>query len=442
MISTERLASYLPVRFLSFGIIGVAALVPLQTLITISLAHHFDRLYLFTAWKEVAIAILSFLALWLVFANRTRVKFPNRWLWLAIMAYAVLHLVFLAFENNDFPALVSAATNLRFLAFFVVAFVAGQFNPKLSRQLAITICAVSVAVAIFGLLLVTILPTNSLEWFGYDAPGKNSAGIPPAYHYVADTELVRAQSTLRGPNALGAFLILPIALLLFARQRQNSKTLINGLLALFYMLLFLTYSRTAWIAAAIVGTGWFFHAKLTQNKKQFLLIFAAAVVLIAGFVLTQTNAIKPLILHENSNSVSSTEGHLTALQKGVEDVASNPVGGGLASAGAASALTGEEAKISENYFLQIGQEVGWLGLALLLFIHVSVALMLWKHRAQPYAPAILVAFVGLVIANLLLHTWADEAVAISFWGLTGAVLGNAIIKESEQRTTKAAKSES
>ena len=78
--------------------------------------------------------------------------------------------------------------------------------------------------------------------------------------------------------------------------------------------------------------------------------------------------------------------------------------------------------LTENYYLQILHELGVIGLALFLAICVLVAKKLFKKRSNTIALALLASFAGLAITNFLVHIWANEAVAYTWWGLAGVLI--------------------
>ena len=61
---------------------------------------------------------------------------------------------------------------------------------------------------------------------------------------------------------------------------------------------------------------------------------------------------------------------------------------------------------------------------LLMFLVLNVAVLrrLYCHRQQWLAGVLLISGVGLVVINLVLPMWADDAVSYSWWGLTGLCL--------------------
>jgi len=73
--------------------------------------------------------------------------------------------------------------------------------------------------------------------------------------FLIDTNnVIRIMSTLREPNALGAYLILPATALLalFLRTKDsNKRIMLGGALILHLLAILLTFSRSAWVAVAL-----------------------------------------------------------------------------------------------------------------------------------------------------------------------------------------------
>jgi O-antigen ligase len=136
------------------------------------------------------------------------------------------------------------------------------------------------------------------------------------------------------------------------------------------------------------------------------------------------------VLHTQTHSaskISSNDAHASALTSGLRDVVRQPFGDGPGTAGPASEHnTGHPARIAENYYVQVAQETGWLGLGLLLAITVLIVMELYQRLGtSPLALTLFVSFVGLAFVNLLSHAWADDTLAFLWWGLAGVALGSA-----------------
>jgi len=134
------------------------------------------------------------------------------------------------------------------------------------------------------------------------------------------------------------------------------------------------------------------------------------------------------------STASSNYQRTSALRDGLSDVISQPFGAGPGTAGPASAHNIAPARIAENYYLQIGQEVGWLGLGLFIAILVAIVRRLLAMRAEPLARVLLASLVGISFINLVSHAWTDDTLALIWWGLAGVVLAPLLLKPEPSLT--------
>jgi hypothetical protein len=146
---------------------------------------------------------------------------------------------------------------------------------------------------------------------------------------------------------------------------------------------------------------------------------------IATLALRHTNHFEDIILHTNQHSTSVTtsdQAHENYLRNGLDDVLHQPLGRGTGTAGPASVYNNHPARLAENYFLQIGQEVGWLGLFLFLAINWFVGKQLWDKRRDSLALLLLATLIGITIVNMFSYAWTDDSLSYIWWGLAGIML--------------------
>jgi O-antigen ligase len=77
--------------------------------------------------------------------------------------------------------------------------------------------------------------------------------------------------------------------------------------------------------------------------------------------------------------------------------------------------------LPENWYLQIGVELGWIGFLLYLGLVVILLLKIFRS-SQLTAHSLFLAFLGISIAGLFLHSWEDAAIAYALWLLIAAAL--------------------
>ena len=275
----------------------------------------------------------------------------------------------------------------------------------------------------FGLLQAFLLPHDFLRHFGY------GPATIPAYETINHNQhYIRVVSTSRGANPLGAYLLIPISVVsvLLLRGKRNWRQGVFLLAAL--VVLFFTFSRSAWAGAGLSIIVILFLSKLSRRSGRIAMAVAASLVLlaaIAAVALRNDMKFENFVFHTQKHSaVSSTsnQGHFTALKTGLNDLRHHALGVGPGTAGPASVYNDHPARIAENYFIQIGQEVGWLGLLMFVLINLGVGYLLFLRRADPLALSLFAGLIGLTLVNMLSHAWTDDTLAYVWWGLAGIAM--------------------
>jgi len=423
----------------------VLMLLPFHALFTTWLGSNFGHLDAWRIWKEVVIVFTIPGAAYIAY------KTPQFWYWIRqhwlpklIILQLLLYvgsgvLALLAGRVNASALIYSLLANLRFLGFFIITLIVSNQSDILRlfwKQIVLIPAAV---VIFFGVLQRTILPHDFLKHFGY---GPNTI---PAYQTVDNKiDYRRIQSTLRGANPLGAYLVVIISAILASTFKKRLVTIVLLIAAI--MTLFLTYSRSAYIGtimAAIVIV--FFRVSNQWRKKLVVLGLISIVIVGAGVVIFRHNHIVENTFFHTDNtsksSVSSNTGRAKALENGLHDVIYEPLGRGPGTAGPESVRNNHPARIAENYYLQIGQEVGWLGVLLFITINILIGLELWRNNKDPLCLMLFASLIGLTIINMLSHAWTDDTLGLLWWGLAGIALSPAILgyrhKQNVQTPKKA-----
>lgn len=426
-------------RVMQWIVAGVLVAVPFHAFFTVwasSAVGHYTALRL---WPEM---LQLLLVVWLV-ASGTMVRV---WRGLSSLQLAVPIAVYLGLCGVYFVGAllqgdvgVQAASyglllSTRCITWFVLVYAAYVGVTRRSLPWGRIVLWPLFAVACFALLQFFVLPEDVLKHFGY-AQGST---ITPVQTINQDTTTIRAQSFLRGPNPLGAYLLLGIGLLGAATLLRQHK---YALMLVSFGALFVSFSRSAWLGVVAVGVVWFALGRgLVRGRRKIFLSLLALIVLLAGLIaLVQfSQGAKNALLHVNDNSTApqtSNEDRLQALSAAAGDVITEPLGRGFGTAGPASVYshTGEM-RNSENYFLGLGQEIGWLGLGLFLVVSYRVAKRLYRNPDR-FSRALLATFAGLTLVNLLSYAWADTTLAYLWWGLAAIALATSAqsAKESIRR---------
>lgn len=389
-----------------------------------------DYCLLVKSWKEILMLIAGVIAIFLLYKNKklSLLKDP---ILVVIGIYALIHLVLLFILHNSFKSSVAGlAIDLRYVFFFVLVYIAMKIYPSY-RQLFIKVgIAGALIVLIFALMQVFILPYDVLKYIGYD-----KSNIAPYIVVDQNYDFIRINSTLRGPNPLGAYALIILVLVASAvskfRIAKNRQTFIlvtilsvGGLVALWS-----SYSRSALVAtivAIVITLVVTNYRKL--SIKTWIPIGGIVLILLVGttFALCKTSFISNVLLHENpsSESVSSSnKEHVNSLVYGLNQLAVQPLGAGVGSTGSAS-LYGDKPEIIENQYLFTAHEVGWLGLLLFMSIFVAILIKLWDYKKDWLALGVFASGIGLALIGLLLPVWVDDTVSIVWWGLAAIALFN------------------
>lgn len=357
--------------------------------------------------------------------------FSPRYFWVLTgcsLAYFLIHLlVWYANPGIDIQAaLLGTAYNCRLFGYALLAWGAmllypGKFPLKKAFQIALIISSVA---ALLGIIQLA-LPKDIMTHFGYSI----DRGVKPAFFIDDKANLPRIMSTLRDPNSLGAFLILPITALALAWTRLNkARMFIGGLLLLHVWALLLTFSRSAWLGtllAVALALGWTYRAKLLVFARKYAVFLAVGVfVLVLGtFLLRDQYFVQNVVFHSDENTTLTDPNELRTnfYKQTAEEVGEQPFGHGPGTAGLVSIQT-EKVVLTENYFLQIAYEVGIQGLALLMALIIFIAKLLFDQK-NAYSTILLASLAGLSVSAMLLHTWSNEAIAAQWFTLAGIALG-------------------
>lgn len=381
----------------------------------------------FKSWKEILIVIAFLMAAAIFYKKKRPLPYPK--LIGLIAGYKILHIfVAIMLFQGLLVTVAGLMIDLRYLAYFLLVLFAAYLYKDFAKSYLKLMFAGGAVVAIFALLQVYILPADFLSFIGY---GKNT--IMPYLTVDQNPDFVRINSTLRGPNPLGAYLTVLITILgvwLYINYKKlNTKmswlmaiVMVGALVGLWY-----SYSRSAilaMIADLVVVLLFIFKNKLTTKR---ITIFFAAVILIAAglYAARSSYFVSSVLLHENiydTNQINSNEGHASSLNIGLERLVELPLGAGVGSTGSAS-LYGNSPYIVESQYLFVAHEVGWLGLGLFIAIQIYVLYLLFKKRDNWLAMSVFASGIGLVIIGFLLPVWADDTVSILWWGMAGLALG-------------------
>ena len=150
------------------------------------------------------------------------------------------------------------------------------------------------------------------------------------------------------------------------------------------------------------------------------------IILIASIAWLKNNYYGKNVLFQADQSTKQADPKQLRVQfykASIKKIVTHPLGNGPGTAGLASIHNKVQGTtLNENYYLQIASETGILGIILFIAILAVTTQRLLKQRGNTIAIALLASFAGLAFTNLLVHIWSGEAVAYTWWGLSGIVL--------------------
>src|ERR1035437_6399754 len=310
---------------LSSLVLIVLFLIPFHAFLTVwgaQLVGHYTALRL---WKEALLSLIMVGVLYLLVIDQNMRKrvFKQRIVWL-IIAYCLVNIIWGI--TSYFRKAVSltalgygVVVDLRFLVFFVLVWIVASYAKQLHDNWLKLMFIPFIIVVLFGLLQEFVLPANFLGHFGY------SKDTILAFQYVNNNNVfLRIQSTLRGANPFGAYLLIPLSVLTTSIIRGRRSWRVLSLYVLALVALFFSFSRSAFLGyvfiALIVA---FLHYQRAVLKHIPLIVTSVAIITLVTLVGLQHNSnLENVILHTQTNSAiktTSDQGHIAGLKNGLID---------------------------------------------------------------------------------------------------------------------------
>lgn len=430
------------------------------------------------AWKEGVLAAILFLALAEIAVSfgggkgqEARRSFRERFDLIdrLILALFVLSAFVSLFAVQ--PGLRSVVYGFKYDFIPLIAFLLlrrVEWSEVFVRRVNRVLLAAGGLVATYG-ILTFVLPDRFFALLGYS--DQHSLYFADraiaAFQQIGGSAVRRVQGTLSGPNQLGLWLLLPWTLSLIGCLRTflARRGMRPRLLAIFLVCsaaLLLTFSRSAWIAALVI----LLAALLRLLPRRSFSMVVAGLLGIGVLLAAAAFLWDPAVFLR----LSSNRGHIERPLAAVRMIAERPLGYGLGAAGPASnhlheacvfLLPGDDPSwakpltnlcvyvgdkqvqpiaracdcpfLPENWYLQIGVELGVPGMALYIALTVLLLWRLghgrWKREdgsmpadSSDFRLATFLAFLGVSIAALFLHAWEDAAAAYTLWLLAASAV--------------------
>lgn len=406
-----------------------------------------EKIFL-ASWKELILIILALKVVWRAYIGR---QFPFKILLVDKLIFALFILSLITFAALKIDLIVGI-WGLRYdFELFIIYFVIRSFSWSKDEIIkAIKIILISgILVAIFTLIQAWFLPKDFLVHFGYSDEILWSPKKPiPAFQEIGGSGIIRSQSFLAGPNQLGSYLLVLLSLVLgicIFKKALKWKVVFTLLGILFAIALFYTYSRSGWVGFGALFVVWSF---IWAGKKHWLKVAGAYVgLLILVLVLVKTG-----VFGGNFNDVylqhqGSTPERIERVKDAFVEIIKHPVGIGIGQAGLVTTRFSDGQLIPENWYLQIGLELGILGLLIYIGIIIEFFRQLWiklktvtKNIDKKIALSALIGFVGLSVYGLFLHVWSDISTTFVSWFLMGLVFASMPeILENSKENNKSSK---
>lgn len=398
-----------------------------------------DHTLFIKSWKEILLGIALLLAVLLISRRRAWRQFNTPLFWL-IGSFAVLNVLLIPLFYTGVASTVAGLfINLRFLLFFVLVYVALRLYPQTYKLFVRVFIAGALVVVGFAVLQATVLSHDVLKYIGY-----GETTIMPYLTVDQNMDYIRINSTLRGPNPLGAYAVVVVALMLALWLRRGTRLgkrrlwLVGFLSVGSVIALWASYSRSAALAlviAVVLLVAVAFGRKI--SRAVWVAVAVVTLALCGSLVaLKDTPFVSQVILHEDpaeGNDVNSNDGHIESLATGTQRVIAQPFGAGIGSTGSASLMSSEPLVI-ENQYLFVAHETGWLGLGLFAVIFYLIMERLWLARRRWLALGTFASGAGLAFIGVLLPVWADETVALVWWGLAAIALGYGTYEAAREKS--------
>ena len=416
-----------------WGVYGLLAYMPFHIFLAQSLSLLTGGLDVWKVAKDfVTIFLLVLATVFALYNQKLRDNKIFRITLILAIVYGLLHFLTYIFSKQTSlsVAMLASTYNNRLFWYFLIAFVGVRLvkDKNIDVRVIKLILAVSTLVCLLG-LLQWFLPKDILTHLGYNI----ERGVKPNFFINDDINYPRIMSTIRDPNSLGAFLILPTLLLasLYGKVKKEKKQLIRGLLLLHALILLLTFSRAAWLGIIISGL----TLLIISNKKkasfllkQYWMILVGLIILFGVGLYSQRQSyfVRSVVFRiDDKNKATDPDSdqlHVYFIEKGVSGVIKKPMGYGPGTAGIVSIQNENGGTLTENYYIQIAHEVGVFGL--LIFVMAWVYVIKLLVQAKSVLGTVLVASAcAYAVMAIVMHLWSNEAVAAQWWLLAGVVVG-------------------
>lgn len=429
------------VTFLYWTSLGLLAYMPFHLFLSRWLSLYTGGLGAWDAGKDILTLSALALAVFIFLKNKL---YKNKYLltfFVLSAVYVALHLLFYAVNYQDLDQrsfMVGTLYNGRIFAYLFIGMIVVRTYPKLNPRTLLKVILVASTLTCMVAFVQYIAPKDLMTHFGYSI----ERGVKPAFFIDDKPDFPRVMSTIRDPNSYGAYLVLPITLLwiIFLKLKKH-RTSAAALGVIHAFALLLTFSRGAWLGTIIalsVATFFIFERSILDILKKRAWIIGLVIIALIPIVSMVKNqyVFQNVILHSDKSTVlkDPNELRIEVQTKAIDDIADQPEGHGPGTAGLVSIGNPKGTVLTENYFLQIGYELGIAGLLIFVGLLVVTYKYLLQGKRNITSIAVISSFWGYIFIATLIHLWSNEAVAAQWWLLAGLLIVNR--SNSNNRVTK------
>ncbi|MBU2229152.1 O-antigen ligase family protein [Patescibacteria group bacterium] len=293
--------------------------------------------------------------------------------------------------------------------------------------------ASAVLQSVIGILQFTFQKTISSKWLGMALQESSVSGTSVVE--TATNRFLRAYGSLPHPNILAGFLVIGFIILLglYLEKKSALKNILPGMFALVSAGLFVTYSRSGWLALLLAVI--FFSIVAFRKSKRWRITIAKAagiiVVVFLTFLLIYPETVSTRVASSSRLEQKSFSDRATYFQQSKELLDENWLHGvGINNYTFAvketvdSTLPGPEYQPVHNVYVLSFVELGLFGLIVFLALIVQIARNSWlelkKHTVNHWVVVYSAIFGAMVIIFFFDHYFWTLSVGIMlFWLMLG-----------------------
>ncbi|MDD5732030.1 MAG: O-antigen ligase family protein [Patescibacteria group bacterium] len=395
-------------------------------------------IFVITAWKEILL-VIAFVLVTLKSLIEKKLPFKLNRFDIFILVFSLFGLIYGGFLIRKINYIVFGFRYDFLVLFYYFLGRSIRISRNEFLNLIKKIIYVAIPIMIFGALQTLILPRGFMQIFGYSNTVSITGNPLPPYHLFGD-HIVRAMSTFAGPNSFAFYCVAVFFLIWFFADRIfKNKYLKYLLLALTFLALVFTFSRT-YIIATIVISFVLLIAKYFKkiHAPAYFRKYPVIILTVLSFIFLIVVNLSPFAIGRiakdinNENSflfrANSSESHLFMRELAIKGILEHPFGHGIATSGLATTNVGEGVVTNpESWFFQLVFEYG-----ILVFIFVFALLyFLIGLLYNIYNKSVEKTFFIFFLINIACIFWAIsflpawyEVGSIIVWILFGIYISN------------------